>query len=215
MFLAKRTSWASLTRMTSDEALGRAIRKLRESRKMAQGEFATKIGVTAFVVGRMEAGARPVRAVELVQIARVLGTSVERLLREGTPPSSRELVETAAGKRDAAYSAMRVYAESVLEATDAVERESVELDNGVQIGGYRELLRHLESSKPVFQAAEATGIRARWLKALLSRLADSVVTDPASAPAPRNYETFGEIYAEHGDDGPRGVTAGHAGDDDG
>lgn len=65
--------------------IGRRIARARETAGLTQAELAAEAGLLRTAVVKIEAGQQQVRALELVDMARVLGTRVEWLLHEGPP----------------------------------------------------------------------------------------------------------------------------------
>ena len=115
-----------------DRALGAAIRRRRGAMGMSQKDVADRLGVAGVVLGRVELGTRPCRATELRDIARILGTTADDLLRGSTPVSPEEVVERAAVQRDAAANALSEYGSAVLDAIAAVD----DAEYGAQIDGH-------------------------------------------------------------------------------
>lgn len=178
--LANRTKSARVASVASDVELGRVIRTRREARGLSQGDFASRVGLTAFVVGRIEAGARPVRAVELVDIARELGTSADDLLRWSAPPTTVELVEAAERSRDAAYAGLKDYAESVLVAAAALDEEGVVVGKDDQLDTADDLADYLRASMLHFAGVTAPQGRVELIERVLSDLTSVMRIYPAT-----------------------------------
>lgn len=72
------------------EALGRAVRALREAAGLSQEELAARCGLHRTYVGGIERGERNVSFSNLLKLAAALGVSPSRLLADGdalrTPP---------------------------------------------------------------------------------------------------------------------------------
>jgi transcriptional regulator with XRE-family HTH domain len=103
-----------------DRLLGAAIRRRRVTHGLQQRELADAIGLATVVYGRIELGTRPVRATELRDIAKVLGTTADDILEEVVPVPDEEFVERAVTMRDAAYGALREYANAALSAVRVI-----------------------------------------------------------------------------------------------
>lgn len=112
-----------------DKALGAVLRRRRAATGMRQQDMAERLGMAPVVYGRIELGNRPVRAVELRDIARALGVSTDDLLREVEPVTPEEIVERAVAARDNGHRALREYAASVVDAVAAVD----ESDHGALV----------------------------------------------------------------------------------
>jgi Zn-dependent peptidase ImmA (M78 family)/transcriptional regulator with XRE-family HTH domain len=75
------------TRESEARALGKSIREARERLKWAQSKLASEAGFgSAQIVSSIEAGAREVKAGELVRIAKALNTSLDNLLNPELRP---------------------------------------------------------------------------------------------------------------------------------
>jgi transcriptional regulator with XRE-family HTH domain len=120
--------------------LGSAIRRRRVSHGLQQRELAEAIGLATVVYGRIELGSRPVRATELRAIARELGTTADDLLEEVVPVPDEEFVERAVTMRDAAYGALREYANAALSAVRVIPESRA----GVRPEGAEDTLRTTE-----------------------------------------------------------------------
>ncbi|MEY8013948.1 helix-turn-helix domain-containing protein [Mycobacterium servetii] len=112
-----------------DRALGAVIRRRRAARGLTQQAMAERLGMSPVVYGRVELGNRPVRAVELRDIARTLGVPMDDLVREVDPITAEEMVERAVALRDTAHRALREYASVVVDAVAAVD----ESDHGALV----------------------------------------------------------------------------------
>jgi transcriptional regulator with XRE-family HTH domain len=64
------------------EALGRAIRALREAAGLSQGELAARCGLHRTYIGGIERGERNVSFGNLLKLARALGVRSSRLLAD-------------------------------------------------------------------------------------------------------------------------------------
>lgn len=106
------------------------------------------VGLTPFVIGRIEAGARSLKAVELETFARHLNTSPEALLAHGQPPDPADLTVWALERRDSAYSALYDYARSVAEAAAAyiATPTGVVLPDGDEVADVPALLDYLRAT---------------------------------------------------------------------
>lgn len=73
------------------EALGHAVRALREAAGLSQEELAARCGLHRTYVGGIERGERNVSFGNLIKLARALGVEPSRLLADAealrTPPS--------------------------------------------------------------------------------------------------------------------------------
>ena len=137
--------------------------------------MAAHVGLTPVVYGRVELGSRPARAVELRDIARVLGITTDDLLGDARPVPAEELVTRAEARRDTAYTALRGYAAAVVDAVDAVKSA----EYGVHIGEYRaletpaDLAEHL-ADMPAFDGLTVDAELVPLLRAALVTLAEAV-----------------------------------------
>ena len=62
--------------------VGRVLRKHREAAGMTQAELAAASGVPASLIARMENGQRGATILDLIAVARALGTTASVLIRE-------------------------------------------------------------------------------------------------------------------------------------
>lgn len=157
-----------------DKALGAVIRRRRAARGLTQQAMAERLGMAPVVYGRIELGNRPVRAVELRDIARVLGVSTDDLLREVDPVTAEEVVERAVAARDTAHRALREYTSAVVDAAAAVD----ESDHGALIDDEHltdadALIAHL-SRTPSFAGLTVPADLVPVLRRALTDLAASV-----------------------------------------
>lgn len=158
-----------------DRALGSAIRRRREARKLRQREIAERLGVAPLVYGRMELGTRPIKAVELRELANMLGVSADDLLANARPVPVEEMVSRAEAHRDAAHASLRGYAAAVVDAVDAVAKS----EYGAHIGGYKvletpsDLIEHL-ADIPVFEGLTVDAELVPLLRGALVTLAEAV-----------------------------------------
>lgn len=137
--------------------------------------MAGHVGLTPVVYGRVELGTRPARAVELRDIARVLGITADDLLGDARPVLAEELVNRAEARRDTAYTALRGYAAAVVDAVDAVKSA----EYGAHIGEYKvletpaDLLEHL-ADMPAFDGLTVDTELVPLLRGALVTLAEAV-----------------------------------------
>lgn len=117
------------------ETLGRAIRDEREARGWSQTDLGWRIGTTANVVYKIENGTRPVRALELAELANAFDCTADELLKRGEAPPPEVLVERAGELLDAARRASYRYAWAVARAAWAVDGSAgpVRLEDGTEI----------------------------------------------------------------------------------
>lgn len=157
-----------------ERLLGAAIRRRRTTAGLQQREVAEAIGLATVVYGRIELGSRPVRATELRDIAKVLGTTADSLLEEVVPVPPEEYVERAVTMRDASYGALAEYARALLAAIPVVGRAKDGVrrtTNNVQILGREDRLRttddlmdYLAAPQPPYQGLTVTENQAALLR---------------------------------------------------
>lgn len=104
----------------ADERLGANVRALREGKGIAQAELARLMSAAGHpwhqsTVARAEAGRQAVRASEAEALARILGTTVDRLLWAGPEAGEAALAGRALGRlrqdwREAAGAVARLHA---------------------------------------------------------------------------------------------------------
>lgn len=162
-----------------DRALGAVIRARRTARGLQQQEMAERLGLAPVVYGRIELGNRPVKAMELRDIARVLGVTADELLVSVSPVTPEQQVERAAAKRDTAYNALREYGSAVLDAIAAVTTsesgavlDDQQLDDGEDVAAY------LRDSRPLFDGLTVPADLITVLRRVLDDLAVSVSLYP-------------------------------------
>ncbi len=137
--------------------------------------MAAHVGLTPVVYGRVELGTRAARAVELRDIARVLGITADDLLGDARPVPVEEMVSRAEARRDTAYTALRGYAAAVVDAVDAVATS----EYGAHVGEYRvletptDLMEHL-ADMPAFDGLTVDAALVPLLRGALVQLAESV-----------------------------------------
>lgn len=99
-----------------DRALGAALRRRREATGLMQQHVAAEIGMAPTVLGRIESGSRPCRAVELRALAAVLGTDPTTLLTEAVPLTVDQLIDGARTRFRRAVDALAGTAEAAQRA---------------------------------------------------------------------------------------------------
>lgn len=158
---------------TLDRALGEAIRRRRAATGLSAKDVADRVRMNAAVYGRIELGTRAARATELGEIAKVLGVTADDLLRGMNPVTAEELVERAASHRDIAYAALHEYANTVLDAAQAVA------GGGATIGDWdlhttADLAEWLSTSAPSYVPLRVPTGYSSELRGVLVTLAESV-----------------------------------------
>lgn len=89
--------------MIADErrlAIAARLREAREYLGMSQDEVATAVGISRPAVTNLEAGSRKVDSVELIELARLYGQSVDYFLHGTAPAGRSKQVEFLARKLD-------------------------------------------------------------------------------------------------------------------
>lgn len=158
---------------TLDKALGEAIRRRRNSTGLNSKDVAERVGMNAAVYGRIELGTRPCRAHELGEIAKVLGVTADDLLRGMNPVTAEELVERASAQRDITYAALHDYANTVLEAAQAVTDTGACVDN-TDMHTVADLARWLSDSSPSYIPLRVPDGLSDPIRGVLVSLAESV-----------------------------------------
>lgn len=69
-----------LTSNSELKAVGRVVRTLRDSRKMSVNELASRSAISAATVEQIESGLHDITLLEVVALAKALGTNSEALL---------------------------------------------------------------------------------------------------------------------------------------
>lgn len=165
-----------------DRALGDAIRRRRQAVGLQQREIAEKLGLTAIVYGRMELGNRPIKALELREIAQALGTDMDALMQHTRHVSPEEMVERAEVQRDAAYSALKSYASSAVDAITAVveSKDGAAMDDAdfVNVRTAEDVIDYLCSSQDRFVGLRAPAEVVPLLRRALVAAAESIAITP-------------------------------------
>jgi transcriptional regulator with XRE-family HTH domain len=159
-----------------DVALGGAIRRRREGMGMSQKEMADRVGMAAAVYSRIELGNRPVRATELRDVAAVLGVPMETLIREVSPLTPEQQVESAAARRDAAYVALMEYGSALVDAVRAVEdsEHGAVMEHDHFITNAAELAAWMQQSQPPFVGVKAPENAIPAVRQAITKIAESV-----------------------------------------
>lgn len=150
---------------------------------MQQQQVAALIGMDGSVYGRVESGARPLRALELRDVARALGVSPEALLRAGEPVAVEEQVLRLTREQMTVHRVLAEFATATGEALEAVDAATEpaplpgEGDGAVDTG--EELVAYLahQLRHPRFAGMAPGDPR---IRAVLQTLVDSVA--PAATP---------------------------------
>lgn len=111
----------------ADERLGANVRALREGKGIPQAELARLMGEAGHpwhqsTVARAEAGRQSVRTSEAEDLARILGTTVDRLLWAGPEAAEAAFISAATARLRAEWRAAALAAARLHDARAAAER---------------------------------------------------------------------------------------------
>lgn len=143
---------------------------------ISQKEMADRLGMASAVYSRIELGNRPVRATELRDISAVLGVPMETLIREVSPITPEQRVESAAARRDAAYTALMEYGSALVDAVRAVEdsEHGAVMEHDHFITNAVELVGWMRQSQPSFVGVKAPEAAISAVQQAIAEVAASV-----------------------------------------
>lgn len=118
-----------------DAWLAENIREARESLKMSQGELARRMRDLDYrwwqqTVRRVEEGTRNVVAGEAAALARILGTSVTRLMMPGRKASTIALLDTGTARAGEAWEQVESWTAALAAAQRQLARTVAETEEG-------------------------------------------------------------------------------------